>query len=231
MINLSSQIEQLANRYGHSPVIRALVQLIPFVGSAADAALVTILNNIREERARTFFDELASQDLALTEEQIKSEDFLHAYFATARAALNTRRREKISLFARLFLNYSQGKSFDTVDAYEEALDVLDDLSLQEFKVLLVLDRFEKEHPIQEGHNDLQRAATFWDSFLKAIEAEVGIPASEIPSVLARLNRTGLYLTIIGTYIGYTGDKGFLTPKFAKFLRALKTELTPVDDVG
>ena len=103
MSNLPILVERLATRYEHNPIIRALVQLIPFgFGSAADVALVTTIENIREERAHTFFDELASQDLILTEEQIENEDFLHSYFATTRAALNTRRREKIRLFARRF---------------------------------------------------------------------------------------------------------------------------------
>ena len=46
-------IEQLVNRYEKKPIIKGLVQLIPCgIGSAADVALVTMVEKIREDRAR-----------------------------------------------------------------------------------------------------------------------------------------------------------------------------------
>ncbi len=217
----SSAIERLARRYAATPLVRALVQLIPFgVGSAVDVAIATAVTNIREDRAREFFDELARSNLALSEEQMAQEDFLHAYFATAKAALNTRRREKIRLFSRLLANYLSGKSFETTDAYEETLGVLDDMSLREFQVLLILDRFEKAHPRRTDENPLQGATRFWGSFLDAVEAEASLRREDIPSFLERLNRTGLYQTFVGGFWDYTGDKGHLTPKFDTLVRAL-----------
>ncbi len=219
--SIQNFIQRLASRYQRNSVIRALVQLIPAgIGSAADVAIATRISNIREQRARAFFDELASQDIALTDKQIESDDFLHAYFSTTRAALNTRRQEKIRLFARLFGNYARRTSFVPTDAYEELLTVLDDLGYREFQVLLILRRFEASVSLSEEQNALQRVSTFWDAFIEAVEAETGVPRTETPGFLARLNRTGLYQTFVGTYVGYTGDKGCLTPNFATFLKAL-----------
>lgn len=219
--SLVLQAERLAARYEKNPIIRALVQLIPWgVGSAADVAITTVLARIREERAREFFDQLASGELELTQEQIATEDFLHAYFATARAALNTRRREKIRLFAQLFANYAGKGLVGDSDVYEEYLSILDDLSYREFQILLILKRHQDCTPRQPQQNDLQWSSTFWDAFLDSVVSEVGIPRQEIPGILARLNRTGLYKTIVGTFLGYGGDQGLLTPNFDRFLHAL-----------
>ncbi len=221
---MSHFAERLAHRYQRNSVIRALVQLIPAgIGSATDVAITTRIDNIREKRARAFFDTLEQQDIALTPDIVENEDFLHAYFATTRAALNTHRREKIQLFGRLFANYSRGESAESADAYEETLRILDDLSYREFQVLLILKRFEDEAPEEEGLNALQKATRFWDSFVEAVVAEVGIHHEEVMGFLVRLNRTGLYETITGSYIGYLGDKGRLTANFRTFLQALDAE--------
>lgn len=132
-------IEQLANRYKTNPVIRGLIQLVPWgIGSAADVALVTILENIRKDRAREFFDELGKGAVQLTPEIIESEDFLHCYFSTVRAALNSRRREKIRYFARLLTSSINSSEISTVDEYEEYLSILDELSFRELGILVVL---------------------------------------------------------------------------------------------
>ncbi len=220
-MDTKSRITDLAIRYEHNPVIRTLIQLVPFgIGSAVDTAIATTIDKIREKRARAFFDELDKHDLVLTEEQINTEDFLHAYFATMKMALNTRRQKKIRLFTRLFANYIQERSFDNVDDYEDMLTVLDDLSYREFQILLILNRFEKRYLPQKDQNPAQWIGQFWDEFLSSVESEIGIPIDQIPGILARLNRTGLYKTITGTYFDYSGDQGHLTPNFATFLDAL-----------
>ena len=217
----NSRIFELAKRYEKNPVVRALVQLIPFgVGGAADVALTTIIDNIREDRARTFFDELAARDFPLIEKEIQSEDFLHAYFATCKAALNTRRREKIRLFAQLLNSYAF--KVTEFEEFEEHLSILDGLSYREFRILVTLKKYEEANPPKpEGENELQRADRFWDDFLSDCEAKLKIPNDEINGVLNRLNRTGLYQTIVGTYLNYTGDRGRLTSNFYRFIEQLK----------
>lgn len=217
--------ELLEKHYPNHPIIRILVQaLIPGLGSILDTALAVSIERLKHERVREFFDELVNQDITLTEEQIQNEDFLHAYFATAKAALNTRRREKIRLFARLLANYTHSMKPEATDTYEEMLAVLDDLSFREFQVLLVLHRFETRTPIsRELETQLsrtQRASEFWDAFCESVVSEIGIPTPEIPGILTRLTRTGLYQPFLANIPGYTGDKGGLTPNFFTLQEAL-----------
>lgn len=92
-----SQLQSLLEKYKSNRVIRGLIQLVPLgIGGAIDVILTVTLEKIREERAAAFFDELALGDVVVDEKLLESEDFLHAFYATTRYALNSRRREKNS---------------------------------------------------------------------------------------------------------------------------------------
>ena len=230
MIMNRKTLERLANRYAENPVTRALVQLIPCgIGSAADTALVTILENIREDRAREFFDELKRGDVELTPEIIKSEDFLHAYFATAKAALNTRRREKIRCFACLLTSSIDSSEISTIDEYEECLGILDEISFRELGILVILSRYEKDYPHQAGERDYDRRVRFWDRFSSEVCSRFSIPRGDLSSIITRLNRTGLYETFVGyssvaeSNLSYTGRIGALTPLYRKLEKLIRPD--------
>ena len=221
-IMITMTIEQLSDMYQTNPVIRALVQLIPIV-SIVDAALVTKIEKIHTKKARVFFDELENGTVQLTQEMIESEDFLHCYFSTFKAALNSHRREKICYFARLLTSSITLSEISTIDEYEEYLSILDDLSFRELKLLIVLSRYEKEFFLQGDKNPLQRANRFWEQFSLEVCSKFSISDGELDGMLARLNRTGLYKTIIGTYVGYNGGRGELTPMYAKLEEMIRLE--------
>ncbi|WP_234121178.1 hypothetical protein [Clostridium hydrogenum] len=221
---LSNIADNMAERYVNDPYIRFLAQAIPGLGSAVDSALVAQINKMREKRIYVFFDELSKRKISLSEEDKKKDGFLHSYFCTVKYVLNTRREEKIKLFAKLFNNYVEKKHFDVnkSDEYEEMLNILDDMSYKEFQVLIILSDFEKENPKDNTKSDLEMADKFWDNFIDKVYRELEIPKKEIPGVLTRLNRTGLYRTITGAYLDYSGDKGNLTPNFYKFIDSIGT---------
>lgn len=215
----------LVIKYERSPVLRGLVQLVPFgIGSGIDTALCTQLELIREARTKTFFDELERGNVLLSPELLESEDFLHCYFATYKAALNSRRREKIELFARLLMSTQKTGTFSNTDEYEDYLSILDDLSYRELMLLIKLDKYEEEHPLQEGENDLQRANHFWEKYCDEIICDLSIPPDELNATLTRLNRTGCYETFIGAYLDYTGGKGKTTPTFKRLKKLISSNV-------
>ena len=194
-------------------VIRGLIQLLPCgIGSAIDVVLMKTLENIQRERTMAFFDELAKGDVIVDEELLKSEDFLHAYFATTKYALNTRRREKIEMFARLLKNSITEKDISSIDEYEDLLKVLDELSYRELLALRILDEYSSITRLK-GQNDLQWTNQFWDKFEEDITNELKIPKDQIASFMDKIARTGCYEMFTGTYLDYTGGKGKLTSMY------------------
>lgn len=210
-INLS-----LMEKYEKNPVLRGLMQLVPLgIGSVIDVALCTEIERIREERVKTFFDELERGNIALSIDLLESEDFLHCFFATSKAAFNTRRREKIEFFARLLKSTLVDGNYSCTDEFEDYLNILDDLSFRELMILIKLDKFETEYPFSEGENDLQRANRFWEMYCVELTRDLAIPLDEINATLTRLNRSGCYETFIGAYFSYTGGKGKTTSTFKR----------------
>jgi len=142
-----SKVELLMGYYEKNPTIRALISVLGIATfgavSVADAALMAKIQNIRGDRARTFFDELAKEDVKLTPEVIESEDFLHCYFATVKVVLNTKRMEKISMFACLLKSYTLPELFSDTDKYEEYLQALDGLGNIHIAVLNLIAKEEK----------------------------------------------------------------------------------------
>jgi len=205
--------------------MRGIVQLIPLsIGSCVDVAITTQLDNIMEDRAKTFFDELGNGSVELTKSLIETEEFLHKYFSTVKAALNTIRREKIVYFARLLKSSIIIGNSRNIDEYEEYLSILDELSYRELGILIRLYHFENLHPNAEGENELQRTAKFWDEFCKTIMNEFDIEEDEINSVLVRLKRTGCYMSLIG-YWDDEGNKGKTTATFKRLIKMIGEKST------
>ena len=209
--HLRTQMKNLLVQY-KNPLIRALIQLIPYVGGSMDTLMMGIVERIKAERTRAFFDELSRGEVELSEELIESEDFLHCFFITWEAGVKARRREKTALFARLLKSAFTENHPRNIDEFEEFVSILDDLSFEEWRVLTILDSY-SNRPRTPDQNDLIWSRTFWDNFQSRVEQELGIPKGEFTPFMNRLNRKGLYDQIVGTYWDYDGGIGMLTPRF------------------
>lgn len=215
----SESATQLLVRYEHQPVLRGLVQLIPFgIGATIESALLAQLNRYREQQLQIFFDELGSGSVPLTEELTHDNDFLHCYFATLRAVLRSRRHEKIKFLARLLRGSFDGRVSD-VDEYEELIGLTDELSLRELTILAILSENEKANPIRESENELQRASRFWPGFVADVESKLGLDEELLRALLVRLQRSGCYEEFTGSYLSYTGGKGRATDLYLRLTRA------------
>ena len=233
--NLPSKLEQLAERYNTNPALRLLAGLIPGV-SQLDAAISVQIANMHTERMRIFFDELATKSRLITDADVKNSDYIHAFLSTAKAAINTRQHEKIRLFARLLANYTSTDMTKTGEDQEDFLHILDDLSYREYQVLLILHDFKIRLPPEDAavfeiseEDAFHRTLMSWIPVMDSIETKTGIPLAELPGVLERLKRTGLYqaFTIVqGSPVYHRGvniarEIGFLTPNFDKFIKAFE----------
>ena len=170
------------------------------------------LQRTKEGRTRALLDSLSHGKLELSEELIESEDFLHCFCTTYKAVLNTRRREKIELFARLLKSaFTETRPRD-IDEFEEFISILDDLTYEEWCALTILDSFSSRSR-KAGDNDLRWSRTFWDEFRRTVERQLKIPSDEFTPFMNRLGRTGLYDQLVGAYLNYAGGVGKLTPRF------------------
>ena len=168
-----------------------------------------------------FFEELDEGDVQLTDEVIQSHDFLHAFFATTKAALNTRRKEKIEMFARILSSFAAKSSEVSIDEYEDYLNVLDELSYREIVVLSILVKYEKTETFGSQFSASMRARSFWDAFIQEAAASLSVDRDEVESILLRLPRTGCYRVFDANYRDVFEDSGRLTPFYYKLKELVK----------
>lgn len=207
-------VGSLAVHYSKQPTIRALLKLIPG-WSSADGLLQTRADEIKHQRLRYFFDTLATGHIQITEELIQSDDFLHCYFKTTQAVINTRRKEKIELFARMFETALDAQIFTGLDQYEELLDALDSMSLREFGVLRMLEDYETSYATKSFKNDVDRINSYWPEFLEKVCKSFDLEEAEFDTFMERLQRTGFYIRNTDSFYGDGPRIGNTTRQFAK----------------
>lgn len=215
-------VEVMLELYSNNPVLRALVQLLfPFFGTAADIALVETYSQMLQDRMRIFFDELGAGDIPLTEDLLESQDFIHCFMCTFRAVIRTHQQEKLELFAFLLKSAANTSTYRNsgVDEYEEYLSILNELSVREWNILDVIYSFETSFLRQASENPLQYAMRYWPQLRKELISRGLTTENQVNAFLARLNRTGCYVTFTGDYLSYSGDMGRTTETYRK-LRSL-----------
>lgn len=221
-------IGRLAQAYDEHPTVQSLIGLVPGSG-----ALMPLLHaraeQINHERMRDFFDELARGRVELTSDLIESEDFLHSYFSTLRAASRTRSRQKIRYLARLFRSAVLGADYRDADDYEELLGTLDELSLRELRALVLLDQ-------ESGAGDMLTVENReeWRRRIRdRLTTELAVAAADLPGFLARLQRSGLF-SMAAMHVDGRGQLATTTDTLAGFgelsprYYRLRSYLEPLD---
>ncbi len=224
LVGMVSEIAQKAvEAYQRSPVLRMLVALDPHL-AVAEAGILAMYASFQHQRLQVFADEFTTLGLTVSQEDAKSKEFFDAYTSTAQHVLSESRDAKIRLFARLFGEFIKGGCTTPIDRYEEFLLMLDEISEREFKLLLLLGRYEANNPMQQDENRLMRAVRFWANFAIEAQEEFGVAEGNVDAMLGRLARTGMYQEFTGNYADYTGGRGYLTSSFTEFLSALGVSL-------
>ena len=221
VVNKVEIFDELIERYGDKLGVRMAIQTIPWVGSAAETALSSRVATLRRRRVLTFFDELAAGELVPSEATVESEDFLHCLCATVAYAINTNRREKIRMFARLLKRSFDAGGPADADQYEVLVKILDDLSFNEIRALETLHDFQDE-PREPHDNDLKWTLRLWPAFQDRLWDELGVPRAETSDFLNGIARTGCYREFQG-YMDYTGGLGQLTPVYDRLRAYIEQE--------
>lgn len=206
-----------------NPVVRSLCQFLPGGGSL-DILITERLSEIQQERLDILVKKINQGQLKLDSKEVQSEKFIHAFVKTARAATNSYKREKIDLFAQVFIYGYNNHQFEEMDVYEEVLSIVEDMTLREFKILAALEKYSCTITKSINENDLLWTQKFWPNFVDAVEKELHINEAYLQAVLKRIERTGLYKEIVGTYLGYTGGKGTLTPLYTQVKSYLNIQI-------
>ncbi|OAK74431.1 hypothetical protein [Lederbergia galactosidilytica] len=219
----------ILEEYKNNTVVRGLIQLVPF-GGLIDTMVTTSYQNILVDRSIAFFEELNKGNLMLTPEVIESEDFLHAYFSTYKAALYTRQRQKIRFFSRLLCNGLLEQKVRDINEYDDYLKILDELSYREICILYILYEFEQSAERVESQFSMQKYLNFWNEFLERVSTDLYIDSGEVPGLINRLSRTGCYSEFAGGYMDHRGGPGHTTGLYQKLVELIQMKKQDLSDI-
>lgn len=219
-------MEKAAAFYADNNAVRVLAEVASIatggIYGAIDAGLVAIVSDFRESRVVAFFDEIASGELEITDDLIRSNDFLHAYFSTLNAAQRARTAQRAQLYARLLKGAV--RSSELGDAYAEHLDVLNSLSDRELCCLMKLQDLERSRAadLDAGiiASEGAAASSYWGEFKDLVADECGVAAEELSPFLTRLMRTGAYQAL-NVWGGDLSQPGVTTSVFTTVARLLE----------
>lgn len=198
-----------------SPIVKFFLQSLP-IASALDSSV----SSLKNKRSKKFFEKLEAGHITLTDEVIKSDDFLHCFFITYQATIKSRRDEKISLIADFLINgLSETSPIKMIDEFEEYACLLDELSYREIIALIKLRELETPHKGISYENSLKRTDQYWGEFLNFLN-EIEIEKPQQPGFLKRLERSGCYRTFQGLYLSDTGGIGETTSYFDNLYQLL-----------
>ena len=180
----------------------------------------------QEEKFKLFLDEVQKGTASLNTKVFNEHDILHNAYLTQLALLKIRQNEKIKLLANLFASYFNkitddvSKRNDYNDDYELFINIIEQINMNEWKLLIILYDFELKNELVNKKTDsnvLTIISSYWDNFLTEVKSQLNFDKLYVEAVLTKLNGTGLYQTINGMYLGYLGNKGNLTPIFYKLV--------------
>ncbi len=196
-----------------NPSTRAIVNLIPWLGSYFNDVLGEAKSRLAKERAGAFFGNLNRYGRIPTEQELHDNDLAHAVLETMRAATNAHNADKIQRLALLLSNYERVILQSGMSAYEEMLGILNDMTDREFQVLLRLRKHEEDDSPDRMRTMAAMPYSYWSPFQRDAEA-MGIPPDELQGYLQRIARTGCVYMISNSA---TGQMARTTPIFRRLV--------------
>lgn len=220
--SISSIIIDLYESYENVPLIKGLIQAIPFAG-IPDSIVGTYVNKLKAKRLKIFFDQLTNGDIQLTEDIISNDNFLHAFFATTHYVVNSRSDLKLKAFAEILKSLYRDQI--SIDQHEDYAKIFDELTEREFIILSTKNNFERKHEnTNPGLNQLQHTSTYWNDFKTHVTDTLEINEGELNSMLIRIQRTGCYIK----YVGYMDESQDQIGHTSEIFRKLK-EIINIDN--
>jgi hypothetical protein len=202
------------------------------VGKGLGAIVEDIVAKHRRKCREEFIQHLADGDVPFDPEVLKKrEEFVYFYAITEHAAEKAAMRAKIRILSNLLKSALYHGRLSDAAEYEDYVKIIDELSIREFILLFILQKYEQLNPYQDGENSTQRAWRYWSDFLGEATKRFGVSEDEVTAMLGRTVRSGCYDYEQGVYGGNSEKAGCLTPIYFKLVRLIAEEREALLDAG
>ncbi len=214
---ITDKLSKAKEEYARKTGWRALVNLIPYIGSSLDVLLTAKAQEVTQQRIESLVSEVSNQ-LKLIEESkvdksfLDSDEWYDLVFRTFEKAIRTRSTEKIQLYSKILVGTLI--SPENREHSEGFLDILADLSETEVKLARLVYELKDISIQKKDEHGSQKPNIFLDRC-------TFIDKNDIQFYMKRLERVGLVNEEVGgMWIGYGGGWYKVTPTFDKLMKVL-----------
>jgi DNA-binding ferritin-like protein (Dps family) len=216
--DISEKLQLAAQAYSNNTILRAAVNIIPYIGGSLDVLISSKGYKVVQKRIESLLEQLQRDMSSVKENMIdhtflESEEWFDLVLKALESAARTRDSEKIRMYSKILRN-SVIQDKHKTHSPEDYLMVLAELTPREVQLAKVIYIQQKEGP-GENENELHWASSKgW----KNLAVESHLEGEDLPFLLKRLERCGLIREITGTYLDYTGGVYAITDVFRKMMR-------------
>lgn len=220
MSEIKEKISQALEIYSKKVVLRAVINVIPWVGGSLDVVLSSGGQRIIEERIKRLFEQFSAdmgkiKEDAIDKSFIETEYFFDLLRKVMESSTKTREQQKIELYSKILCN-SLLKDVVGKEMVEDYLSVLTELSVREVCLAKTIYEMQKGGLLDKEHELQMALRTGWNT----LSDKLSIPSGELDFFLKRLERTGLIKEITGAYFDYEGGVYVITQTFKVMMQFL-----------
>jgi hypothetical protein len=217
-------VRQCAEKYADATMLRAAMQLLPYIGGTLDTLIGGAGQKIQQRRMAHFLDELDKRLKNIEEPKnlLAQEDLYDLMVATFEQVVKTRSEEKRVRFAQLIANGIVTEStFENIEAALRLVGELDDIHIQILSVALqargCIEVFDGL-PIITFSGNFEAKTTGGISSPVLVNVFANIPESRLKlSCIELLSKGLLHDESIGRYMGKMQNEVFTATELASWL--------------
>lgn len=160
-----------------------------------------IYNDHVRRQTKTLIEEVYANLKNITVHEIHKNEILHSFWITHDCVIKVRRQEHVKYFAEVYCTYLQNKSLKIEvqnnlihDKYDLIINLLSDLTLVEFELLVLLNTHEKPNRVINLENPKQPISNndYWDKFIFDAKNKFCLEEALISNIFQRLHAKGMF---------------------------------------
>lgn len=232
--SLKESLDNTLEIIAGDPGLRALLSLVPYVGSSLVELSAGKGQQIIEERRNEFLQLLAER-LERVEEQTVRKDFFETPegFDLLVKALDenrkTRSRDKRELYARILTGAATASPDSKSSSAEEYLHIVSDLTLKELEIVRKMydlqESYIKRYIDQEGQDPRKKytgeETEIWRMQRETITKNLKIDNDELTQLVNRIASTGLISIRYINVPGSTVPTYWISPVFERLMEFIR----------
>lgn len=212
--------------YSKCTELRALVNLIPGIGSSIDVIISNEFQQLQYERIIKTMDVLNEEMNKINEKKIDrpfigSEDFKDLLWHFLDRVVKVKDREKVILYCRILVGSIKIENANERRFADDMIDLLSNLSIRDLSIAQEIFLQQRNMPESFDHENNTQLKFIVNQGWHQLTTKLGLNEIDFDISLRKLEISGLLKQLVGMYIGYSGGLYLITPAYIRLMKFIE----------